>query len=84
MQVLTGNKIQLFRLKMLLTAMKLELETGMRMTSRHKSPSPFTIAKREFNIAGKPKNIYVYQYVLQQYQAMVEQAKAQEATAGVQ
>ena len=59
---------------MLITAMKLELETGIKMTSRAKAPSPFAIAKREFNIIGKPRNVDVYNYVKSQYDLMLSES----------
>lgn len=42
-----------FRMIYILGALKLEAETGMKMTSRKKAPSPLKIIREEFGIKAK-------------------------------
>lgn len=42
-----------FRMIMILSALKLEAETGMKMTSRKKAPSPLKIIREQFGIKAK-------------------------------
>lgn len=41
------------RVIVILQALKLEADTGMKMTSRKKAPSPLTIVRKEFGIKAK-------------------------------
>jgi hypothetical protein len=47
--------VNFLRMTMILRGMKLELRTGMRMTSR--APSCFTLARREYGLKGNKQKL---------------------------
>lgn len=49
--------IALYRLLTIKSGMELEMK-GMRLTSRRKAPSCFTIARNEFGLKGNKRRIY--------------------------
>lgn len=62
-EVLTGNAIQLFQLKVLLSALKLET-LGM----KHSRGSAYATVKRQFGLTGSKAKVYA------EFKAMVDAA----------